>query len=360
MIPVTKTYLPPLEEYQYYLNRIWDSGWITNNGELVVDLENKLCAYLSIPRLGLVANGTLALQLAIKALGLKGEIITTPFSYVATAAVIAWEGCTPIFVDIEENIFCINSDLIEAAITDKTSAILATHLYGYPCAVEEIARIAEKQNLKVIYDAAHCFGVTLNGQSILTYGDISTLSFHATKLFHTAEGGAVFCRDEEVARRVDLLKKFGHIGEEEYLELGINARMSELHAAMGLCVLPRVNEIIDWRRKCSLLYDDSFIGSGLKRPVPPPGLKYNYAYYPLLFPNHTSMMRVRKALMEEGIFPRRYFFPSLNTLEFLRKAGYKACPVSESAAMRVLCLPLYNGLPKDAVLSICKCINTFL
>jgi dTDP-4-amino-4,6-dideoxygalactose transaminase len=356
MIPVTKTFFPPIEKYQAMLQQIWRSGWLTNNGQFENELTTKLSQYLGISQMELVANGTLALQIAIKVLDLRGEIITTPFSHVATATSIAWEGCTPVFVDIDEKTFCIDPDLIEAAITEKTSAILATHVYGYPCDVKKIAEIARRHGLKVIYDAAHSFGVALQGQSILVHGDISTLSFHATKLFHTAEGGAIICRDKNISDRVNVMKRFGHLGEEDYREIGINAKMSELHAAMGLCMLPFVDQIITRREHISAMYDDMFNDSKLIRFEPPLGLKYNYNYYPVLFPSHEEMMRVRQDLMDHGITPRRYFYPSLNTLPYLQQAGYKACPVSESAAMRVLCLPLYYELQKEEIIKISEIV----
>jgi dTDP-4-amino-4,6-dideoxygalactose transaminase len=356
MIPVTKTYLPPLDEYAGYLKAIWQNGWITNNGLLSRELADKLCGYLGVPHLELVANGTLALQLAIKALGLRGEIITTPYSYVATTNSILWEGCEPVFVDIEGQTFCINPDLIEASITEKTSAILATHIYGYPCQTERIQRIADKYNLKVIYDAAHAFGVRLNRQSLACHGDISVLSFHATKLFHSVEGGALVCKDENLARQIDLIKKFGHIGEEDYLAIGINAKISELHAAMGLCILPKVNDIITFQKDCFSWYDEQLEGYPLRRPVASDKLDYNYAYYPVIFSSHNVMMRVRQVLLDNGIGPRRYFHPSLNTLPFLKQELKRACPVSENVSSRVLCLPVYVGLSREEVEVICRLI----
>jgi len=314
-------------------------------------------SFLGAPNLELVANGTLALQIALKALRVRGEIITTPYSYVATTNAILWEGGEPVFVDIEDRTFCINPDLIEAAVTEKTSAILATHVYGYPCDAVKIQKIADKYNLKVIYDAAHAFGVKLNGESLLIHGDCSTLSFHATKLFHTAEGGAVVSKDAEVSRRVFLMKKFGHIGEEDYLDIGINAKMSELHAAMGLCNLPKVRDIIAYRKECSGWYDEQLDGSPLQRPIAPAGLEYNYAYYPVVFRTHEVTMRVRKVLFENEIVPRRYFHPSLNTLPFLRSELKRACPGSESVSSRVLCLPLYVGLRKEEVEVICGLVR---
>jgi dTDP-4-amino-4,6-dideoxygalactose transaminase len=356
MIPVTKTFFPPFEDYEAKLRQIWKSGWLTNDGQCENELTIKLGQYLNVPRIELVANGTLALQLAIKALDLKGEIITTPYSYVATANAIVWEGCTPVFVDIDEKTLCINPYLIEAAITEKTSAIMATHVYGYPCDVEKIAEIAKKHNLKVIYDGAHCFGVKLNGQSLLVHGDISTLSFHATKLFHTAEGGALVCRDEKVTERISLMKRFGHSGEDDYIEVGINAKMSELHAAMGLCVLPLIDRIINGRRQITAWYDELLKDGRHHHIGVPQGVEYNYNYYPVLFQSHEDMLQARKALMDRDIIPRRYFYPSLNTLPYLQQAGYRACPVSESAAIRVLCLPLYYEFQKEEISKIAKII----
>lgn len=357
MIPVTKSYLPPLEDYTAYLEQIWQGGFITNNGPLCRRLADDVASFLGVSNLELAANGTLALQLAIKSLGLQGEIITTPYSYVATTNSILWEGCEPVFVDIEDQTFCINPGLIEAAITEKTSAILATHVYGYPCDVVKIQQIADKYHLKVIYDAAHAFGVKLSGESLLVHGDCSTLSFHATKLFHSAEGGAVVCKDTGVAKRISLMKKFGHIGEDDYLDLGINAKMSELHAAMGLCVLPKVDDIIASRKACSDWYDKQLEGCPLQRPVPPSGLEYNYGYYAVLFSSHDVMMRVRQALLDNGIGPRRYFHPSLNNLPFLKPALKRACPVSEDISSRALCLPLFAELQKGEVEAICNIIQ---
>jgi dTDP-4-amino-4,6-dideoxygalactose transaminase len=357
MIPVTKTYIPSLSDYSSYLKQIWQAGQLTNNGSLSRQLANDIASFLGIANLELVSNGTLAIQLAIKALNLQGEIITTPYSYVATTGSILWEGCEPIFVDIEDRTFCINPDLIEAAITEKTSAVLATHVYGYPCNVGKIQQIADKYNLKVIYDAAHAFGVKLAGESLLKHGDCSTLSFHSTKLFHTGEGGAVVCKDPEVTKRIFLMKKFGHVGEDDYLDIGINAKMSELHAAMGLCVLPKVHDIIASRKECSGWYDAQLKGCLLPRPVPPVGLEYNYAYYPVIFSSHEAMMRVRHALLDNGIGPRRYFYPSLNTLPYLKSELKRACPMSESISSRVLCLPLYVGLSKAEVENICSLVD---
>jgi dTDP-4-amino-4,6-dideoxygalactose transaminase len=360
MISVTKTFLPNYADFARYLEAAWDSSVLTNNGPLVKELTSSLSETLAVSNIQLVVNGTLALQLAIKALNLKGEIITTPYSYVATTNAIVWEDCTPVFVDIDPQSFCINPELIEEAITENTTAILATHVYGYPCDVERIQKIADKHELKVIYDAAHAFGVRLNGQSLHNHGDCSTLSFHATKLFHTAEGGAVVCKDESVARRVFRMSKFGHVGEDDYLDIGINAKMSELHAAMGLAVLPSVPDIIAARCERSQWYDEMLKGLPLQRPKVIDELEYNYAYYPVVFETHEAMLNTRAALQSNQIFPRRYFYPSLNTLPFLQDQLRIPCPVSESLAQRVLALPMYPTLARDDVERISSCIKRSL
>lgn len=357
MISVTKTYLPSISEYCEKIEKIWQSGILTNNGAAVKLLSDELKGYLGVENLEIVSNGTVALQLAIKALDVKGEVITTPYSYVATTTAIMWEGCTPVFVDIDAKTLCINPDLIEDAITDQTSAIIATHVYGYPCDVDKIEAIANKHKLNVIYDAAHCFGVKLDGESFLKYGDASILSFHATKLFHTAEGGAVICKDKEVLNRISLMKKFGHIGEDEYLDIGINAKMSELHAAMGLCVLPKVDELIDLRRLRTETYNQLLAGLGLQTPITPDNLQYNYAYYPVVFSNVKDMLSARKALIERDVMPRRYFSPSLNTLPYLCEKSRNTCSVSESISQRVLALPLSHELALSDVERIVEVIK---
>jgi len=360
LIGVTKTSLPPLNSYIEKLHDIWTSNQITNNGLLVQKLRHELKSFLDVKNLIPVANGTIALQLAIRGMGLKGEIITTPYSYVATTNAILWEGCEPIFVDIDKDTFCIDPELIESAITERTSAILATHVYGYPCDVSKIENIAKKYGIKVIYDAAHAFGVRLNGKSILEYGNCSTLSFHATKIFHTAEGGAVISKNEKDDQKIFLLSKFGHIGEENYLDIGINAKMSELHAALGLVNLPMIPQIILERSKRAAWYDEYFINSKLQRPLEPKGFDYNYAYYPIVFSTHEQMMAAKIALNSKDIHPRRYFFPSLNTLPFLRTELLRPCPISESLASRVLCLPIYGGLNHSDVKKIAATILSCL
>ena len=249
MINVTKTFFPPIEEYHSQVQRIWENQWLTNNGELYKELSARLKQFLGVNHLIPMTNGTLPMQIALNAYGNGGEVITTPFSYVATTASIVWEKCTPVFVDIDPDYLTIDETKIEAAITNKTTAILATHVYGNPCAVEAIDTIAKKFNLKVIYDAAHCFGVTYKDQSIFNYGDVSTCSFHATKLFHTGEGGALFCQNEDTYQEMWYRHNFGHDGPERYHGLGMNAKMSELQAAMGLTVLPYMAHILNERKR---------------------------------------------------------------------------------------------------------------
>ena len=353
MINVTKTYLPPLDEYIKYLERIWESGWVTNNGELVQELERHLADYLDVPFVSFVSNGTIALQLALKALDIRGEVITTPFSYVATTNAILWEGCIPVFVDIEEENFCIDPAKIEAAITDQTRAIMAVHVYGYPCDVDCLEEISQKYNLRVIYDAAHAFACKLNDVSVLRYGDISTLSFHATKIFHTAEGGAVISHRAEMAEKLNLLKSFGHRYDDYYLP-GINAKNTEIHAAMGLCVLPQVNNLIKRRKIIWDLYTHYLRDISLRYPHNIEGLTYNYSYFPVVFESEEQLLRITAGLNHKEIFPRRYFYPALNKLPFLNGND---CPIAEDLSKRVLCLPLYPELTEEQVQEISRTIS---
>ncbi|MCK0109016.1 DegT/DnrJ/EryC1/StrS family aminotransferase [Flavobacteriaceae bacterium S0825] len=354
MIRVTKTFLPPQEEYQAILKKAWDSGWITNRGVLIKELEEKLKNYLQVPNIIATTNGTLPLQIAIKALGLKGEIITTPFSYVATTSSIVWEGCSPVFVDIHPEYLTIDETKIEAAITSKTTAILATHVFGNPCDVETIQTIAKKHNLKVIYDAAHCFGVTYKNQSIFKFGDISTCSFHATKLFHTGEGGAMFTNSEEIHDILFYQHNFGHQGPESIQGIGINAKMSELQAALGLSVLPYLDIIMNERRSVVNQYNETIDFSKITTFKLRGNTNWNYSYYPILFKDETVLLKVQAKLIENNIIPRRYFYPSLNTLDYINS---KTINISESIASRVLCLPLYVGLKKEETDKIVEIIN---
>ena len=342
MIPVTKSFLPPIEEYMLQVQRAYDNNWLTNRGELVVELEQKLTDYLELKESKILCmnNGTIPLQIALKLLGNGGEVITTPFSYVATTAAIVWENCIPVFVDIHPEYFTIDETLIEAAITEKTTCILATHVFGNPCNVEEIERIALKHNLKVIYDAAHCFGVKYNGKSIFEYGDVSTCSFHATKLFHTGEGGAIFCRDKDLFDKISLSHSFGHIGD-EYFQLGINGKMSELQAAMGLSVLPYMKQILD-KRKYNFDNYKSHLKNRFRTIRIREKTEYNFSYIPQIFDSEVNLNKTVSELNKLDIYPRRYFYPSLNTITFYSQDN--KCPISEKIARNIICLPNFIDL----------------
>jgi dTDP-4-amino-4,6-dideoxygalactose transaminase len=352
-IHVAKSFLPPIEEYEKYLEGIWRKSHLTNGGPLALEFEQKIRRYLGVNDFQFVANGTLALQLAISGLGLGGgyEIITTPFSYVATTSAIMWQGCKPIYVDIDPETLCINPDKIEAAITPKTKAILAVHVFGNACNFETIQKIAEKHKLKIIYDGAHAFGAKYNGRSLLDYGDVSVTSFHATKLFHTIEGGGIICKDRKVSERIDLQKRFGH-NYDNYKILGINAKANEFQAAMGLANLKYVGGIINKRREICELYD-KLLGDTVDRPKFSIELVRNYAYYPVLFPSEKILREVFAALGKENIFPRRYFYPSLDKLPYTSGD----CPISNNIASRIACLPLYHDLKTEDTKNITKIIE---
>lgn len=355
MINVTKTFLPPILEYTAQIQRVYDNEWLTNRGELVRELEGKLTTYLELEnsKMLITNNGTVPLQIALKLLGNGGEIITTPFSYVATTAAIVWENCIPVFVDIHPDYLTIDESKIEAAITSKTTCILATHVFGNACNIEAIEKIAEKHNLKVIYDAAHCFGVKYKGKSIFEYGDVSTCSFHATKLFHTGEGGAVFCKDPDLFHQIYYSHNFGHNGPVDFFGLGINGKISELQAAMGLAVFPYMNEILNGRKKTAVFYDDHLDFTKLSKLKLRTGTLWNYSYYPVVFESEEALLQAQKVLNETEIFPRRYFYPSLNTVNYV---SFAEMPISESIATRVLCLPLYYGLKTEEATLITRLI----
>ncbi len=324
---VTRTFLPPIDEFNSITESLWQSAHITNRGKLVVDLEQRMQDFLrSRERPLLLCNGTLALQVAIKALDLKGEIITTPFSYVATTSAIVWENCTPVFVDINPDHCTIDESKIEAAVTKNTTAILATHVYGNPCEVEKINEIAQRHNLKVIYDAAHCFAVDYNGRSVFDYGDISICSLHATKLFHTGEGGAIFCHDKTLGDRIFSSHTLGHDGPEKFAGLGINGKMSEINAAMGLSVLPYMPEIIKCRKDVIKSYEAGLDFSHITKLKIREGTTWNYAYYPVFFKDQTTRDEVYQQLHQVNVFPRKYFFPSLNLLPYVKNVEM---PVAE-------------------------------
>ncbi len=354
MINVTRTFLPPKEEYERLLARVWETRWVTNRGELVLELEDSLKRFLGVEDLLCVNNGTISIQIAIRALELEGEIITTPFSYVATTSSIVWESCEPVFADIEEGTLTIDPAMIEEAITERTTAIIATHVFGIPCDVEAIEDIARRHGLKVVYDAAHCFGVRYKDRSVLSWGDVSTLSFHATKLFHTGEGGAVICRDSDVSRRVYYMHNFGHQGPEAFQGLGINGKMSELQAAMGLAVLPHMPEILNARKLVSDPYDSLLSFKGFRKPELRAGTEWNYSYYPVIFEANSDLERSIAELNERDVYPRRYFYPSLDTLPYV--TARTGLPVSREVATNILCLPLFDDLAEADQDLICECL----
>lgn len=344
MIPVTKPYLPNKEKYQSYVDRIFASGWLTNNGVFLQELEQRLAEYLGVKNIILVANGSLALQLAYKALELKGEVITTPFSFVATTNTLAWEGLTPIFTDIDPSSFNIDPAQIEAHITPNTSAIVPVHVFGNPCDVEAIQAIADKNNLKVIYDAAHAFGSEYKGQSVLNYGDISTLSFHATKLFHTIEGGAVITNDDKLAKKIRLMINFGITTPTTIDSVGTNAKMNEFEAAMGLCVLDEIETIKQQRANIWQIYTQEIADKFQFQHWNKYG-KNNHAYAPILFDSEEQLLKIEAQLKEHDITPRRYFYPSLDTLDYLETK--QVCEHSRNIAGRILCVPIFPELEKE-------------
>lgn len=347
MIPVTKPFLPPQEEYNKLIDGIFKRQWLTNMGPLASQLEMELKDFLDVNHLLYVTNGTVALQMAIKALNISGEIITTPFSFVATTSSIVWEGCKPVFVDINSESLCIDSSKIEEAITDKTQAILATHVYGNPCDVYEIEKIAKKHNLKIIYDAAHAFGVEVDGKSIFEFGDISTCSLHATKLYHSIEGGLIITKDADLLAKLAKIRNFGISGFDTFSDLGINGKNSEFHAAMGLVNLNHIEKIHQKRKEISLYYDEKLKNLKAYRPQWHSKSENNFAYYPIVLESEDLLLKIKTALDLNEIFTRRYFYPSLSSaLPYLPKQEMQ---VSDDIAKRVLCLPLFYDLTLEEV-----------
>lgn len=354
-INVTKTFLPPLEEYEEYLKKIWDSGQLTNQGPLLKEFEEKNREYLGIKNFHFVNNGTTALQIALKALSIgDGEVITTPFSYVATTSAILWQGLKPVFVDIDPDTLCIDHTKIESAITPNTKAIIPVHVFGNPCNIEKIDAIAQRHGIKVIYDGAHAFGVRYNDKALLDNGDISIGSFHSTKLFHTIEGGCLIVKDDTVSEEVELIKRFGHTGDEHF-RLGINAKASEFQAAMGLCNLNYLQDNIDKRKELVKLYDKQ-LNNVVKRPKIQRNQQHNYSYYPIILRDEAQLNKLTKELKAMNVFPRRYFYPSLNKLPYITDS--EACPVAEDIALRILCLPLYPDLDPAVVERITEVTRT--
>ena len=354
MIPVTQPFLPPKEDYDLLLHGLWKRRWLTNMGPLASELEMKLKSHLEINHILFVTNGTIALQLAIKALELDGEIITTPFTYVATTSSLVWEGCKPVYVDIDPRSLNMDPTKIEASITDKTTAIIATHVYGNPCDVIAIDKIAKKHNLKVIYDAAHAFGVKVNEKSIFEYGDISTCSTHATKLFHTCEGGFVVTNNKALLKKMAYMRNFGHDGPEAFQGLGINGKNSELHAAMGLANIQYIEVIHEKRKILTERYNENLKHVNIISPTWHKKANNNYAYHPVLFENEEILLQVIDELKKNEIFGRRYFYPSL--AKVLPYTENETFDVTEDIASRVFCLPLYFDLSVEEVDLICRII----
>ncbi|NTU74077.1 DegT/DnrJ/EryC1/StrS family aminotransferase [Candidatus Roizmanbacteria bacterium] len=356
---VTKPYVPPLFSYISQLKKIWKSRRFSNNGPLTIELENKIKDLIGAKHVFFVTNGTIAIQMSLQALGISKQVITTPFSFVATVNSLLWEKCKPIFVDIDPHTLTLNPRLIEAAITPDTQAILAVHVYGYPCDVKAIEHIARKYNLKVIYDAAHSFNTYLHQESVLNYGDISTLSFHATKIFHTVEGGAIVTNNDEVAEKIKLLRSFGG-SDAHFTTLGINGKNSELHAAMGLCNLNNIDLIRAKRKSIYHFYLKKLKPLSVSFPQIPEYFHYNYIYFPILFETEEELLAIKYALEKKRIYCRRYFYPALNTLPHVKMVTDSLCPVAESIASRVLCLPLYHDLPIHVVHMITKTLKELL
>lgn len=353
MIPVTKPYLPSREKLDKYIDGIYKRNWLTNNGPLVQKLTKRLEDYLGVENLLLVANGTLALQIAYRALdvsdakpGQHPEVITTPFTFIATASSLKWDGVEPVFTEINPDTWCLDPENIEAAITPSTRAIVPVHVFGNACDVEEIDAIAIKHNLKVIYDASHAFGVNYKGESLLKHGDAATLSFHATKLFHTGEGGAIVFKRKESLERAKSMINFGITGPESFKELGINAKMNELQAALGLCVLDEIEDNLASRAKVAAFYANALPGK-LQHQHHNVFTTQNHAYMPVVLESEVSTVLLVNRLKEEGIVARRYFYPSLDQVEL----GWSSQKnkVSRDIASRIVCLPIYSTIPVEVL-----------
>jgi len=364
-IYVTQAALPPLEEFIQYLEQIWNTKVLTNNGPFHQQFEKELSDYLGVKYLSLFANGTLALVTALQALRITGEVITTPFSFVATTHALWWNNIKPVFVDIEPKYFTLNPEKIESAITPQTTAILPVHVYGNPCRTEEIQKIADTYNLRVIYDAAHSFGVSINDNSLLNYGDLSILSFHATKTFNTIEGGAIICADEKTKKRIDFLKNFGFADEVTVIEPGINAKMNELQAAYGLVQLKHIDKYIAKRKIISDLYRNKLSNiNGIRVIDEIEGIKHSYTYFPILVDvkiYRETRDELYERLKKHNIHGRRYFYPLISQFPSYRSlpsANKENLPVATKVAEQVICLPIYPDLDILSVNIICDIIKS--
>ena len=351
MVPVTRPFLPPREEYETLLDGIWDRIWLTNNGPLVHKFEEEVAERLGVVRPLYVASGTMALQLALKVLGFEGDVITTPFSYVATTSALVWQGCVPVFADIERDTFTIDPQAVDAAVTSRTSGIVATHVFGTPCDIRALDAIGRARDIPVLYDAAHSFATTYRGCSVLSYGDASACSLHATKVFHTVEGGLLMVRDERARDAAERMRNFGHVDYTTFDGVGINAKASELHAAMGLCNLGHLDELLARRQA---IYDryhaglaDLVDGGRVIPQGPRAEAVTNHSYVPVLFEDAVRREQVHDALVARDIHPRRYFSPGLHELNYVEPSP--ALPVVEDVAARILCLPTYHDMTDEQV-----------
>ena len=363
-ITVTSPLLPDRAEFELMLKEIWDSKWVTNNGQFHKQLEKALCEYLKVPFISLFTNGTLPLLTALQALRITGEVITTPYSFVATTHSIWWNGCKPVFVDIEEATCGIDPDRIEAAITPKTTAIMPVHCYGKPCNMEKIQEIANKYGLKVIYDAAHAFGVEVNGKSVLEAGDMATLSFHATKVYNTLEGGALVVHEEQTKQSIDYLKNFGFAGETEVVAPGINSKMDEVRAAYGLLNLKQVDEAIEKRHQVAVKYRNELRNvKGIRFFDDMPGVRHNYSYFPIFIDAEEYGMtrdELYYKMKEQGVLGRRYFYPLISTFSTYRgltSSATENLPVATRIANEVICLPMHHQLKVEDIEKILNCIK---
>ena len=360
MIYVTKPYLPPLEEMMPYLEKIWESGIISNSGPFHQELETQMCDYLGVDHISLFSNATIALLVAVKALNITGEVITTPFSFVATAHSLLWNNVTPVFIDIDPISLNMDPTKIEAAITSKTTGIMPVHVYGRPCDVDEIEKIATKNKLKVIYDAAHAFGVNCHGGSVLNHGDLSVVSFHATKVFNTFEGGAIVCKDSKTKQYIDKLKNFGFAGENNVIQVGINGKMSEFNAALGLIQLKHIDDVIEKRRFIDCTYRNSIEKIlGLSCLEDTGEYRKNYSYFPIIVQADYALTRdeLYEFLKANGIYTRRYFYPLISDFSMysdLSSANRENLKIAAAHADKILCLPIYPDLTEDVVNHICK------
>lgn len=341
MVNVSKVYFPDKQKFFNYVEKIYESGWLTNNGPLVQELEKRLEKHLGVKNLLCVSNGTTALQLSYKLLELEGEVITTPFSFVATTSSIKWEGLEPVFTDIDVETFNIDPMKIEKSLNEKTSAIVPVHVFGNACEIEEIDRIAKKSNVKVIYDASHTFGVNYKNESILNYGDISVISFHATKFFHTVEGAAIVIKDDALYEKAKTVRNFGIDAQNGIKTLGINAKMNELEAAMGLCVLDEIDTILAQRQESHEYYAEH-LKDYIQMQRINKDASQSYSYFPIVLRSEKELENVRNALLAEGVSPRQYFYPSLDTMPYVERR--QVMRNSRDIAGRILVIPMHSGV----------------